>query len=113
MAFSTQTLGAYKSGVSSFHGTSSIAPKPASVLVSSRRDYKLNIVKAVAEASKISQPSSGLNGASHAHDDIVGKLKYGFGKTQLSNAKDAYRGTSLSVREKLFDAFNKTHEHWE
>lgn len=43
-------------------------------------------------------------------------LRYQFGKHtdpgSVLAPKDAYHGTAWSVRERLIDAFDKTHEHW-
>ncbi len=72
--------------------------------------------RAIAEPPAKPAPSAmpGANGssASHASNEIVNKLKYQFGKQANYNAKDAYHGTAWSVRERLIDAFDKTHEHW-
>ncbi len=62
------------------------------------------------------ETTPGLNGggqlALHTSQDITQKLKYQFGKSSGLDAKDAYLGTAWSVRERLIDAFDKTHEHW-
>ncbi|KAL6765007.1 starch phosphorylase [Haematococcus lacustris] len=74
--------------------------------------------KAIAEPpAKISPASPSLAGgngsaSSYATADISNKLKYQFGKSSASDVKDAYHGAAWSVRERLIDAFDKTHEHW-
>lgn len=47
-----------------------------------------------------------------ASTDIASKLRYLFGRNGDYSVADAYKGTAWSVREKLIDSFNKTHEHW-
>jgi hypothetical protein len=76
-------------------------------------------IRAIAEPptrQSVKTAGPGLNGggdhAKHTVADIESKLKYQFGKSSDWTAKDAYLGTAWSVRERLIDAFDKTHEHW-
>ena len=46
-------------------------------------------------------------------DEILNKVEFvaGGDKANLT-PKDAYMGAAFSVREKLFDSFNRTHKYW-
>ena len=72
--------------------------------------------RAIAEPPARSSPAppamSNGSSAAHTSEDIVKKLKYNFGKQTDYSKKDAYHGTAWSVRERLVDAFDKTHEYW-
>ncbi|GFR50336.1 hypothetical protein Agub_g12544 [Astrephomene gubernaculifera] len=70
-------------------------------------------VSAVAEADKTAAINkSGTSSVPATTKDIENKLRYLFGRNEVSTPNDAYQGTAWSVRERLIDAFNKTHEHW-
>lgn len=70
-------------------------------------------VAAVAEAEKTATTASSSASAAPVVADISHKLRYQFGKTaHPQSARDAYLGTAWSVREKLIDSFDKTHEYW-
>ncbi|KAG2434907.1 hypothetical protein HYH02_012105 [Chlamydomonas schloesseri] len=68
-------------------------------------------VQAVAEAERPTAAKSSASAEPVTHD-ITSKLKYLFGRNGDYTNADAYQGTAWSVREKLIDSFNKTHEHW-
>ncbi len=71
-------------------------------------------VAAVAEAEKTATTTSSSASAAPVAADISHKLRYQFGKTATpQSARDAYLGTAWSVREKLIDSFDKTHEYWQ
>ena len=85
------------------------APVPIySLKAATSRSGRLE-VRAVAEAQRTFSLSSA---APAPLEDISSKLRYLFGKNGDYSARDAYNGTAWSVREKLIDSFNKTHEHW-
>jgi glycogen phosphorylase len=67
-------------------------------------------VFAIAEAERTAAPASGK---AMAVPEIATKLKYTVGKPAEPTLKDLYQATAWSVREKLIDAFEKTHDHWE
>lgn len=47
-------------------------------------------------------------------DDIMTKIEFvAGGDKNKPTPFDLYQGTAYSVREKLFDSFNKTHKYWE
>jgi hypothetical protein len=72
-------------------------------------------VRAIAEPPSKLAPGHGLNGAGPAvARDIEVKLKYQLGLQpgQTASARDAYQAAAWSVRERLIDAFDKTHAHW-
>ncbi|GLC52978.1 Transcription factor [Pleodorina starrii] len=69
-------------------------------------------VAAVAEAEKTAATTRGGAASVPAPVDIANKLRYLFGRNGDYTNADAYHGTAWSVREKLIDSFNKTHEHW-
>jgi starch phosphorylase len=65
--------------------------------------------RAIAEAQRAVAGSSSTPAAA----DIDAKLRYGFGKAEgPEGVADAYLGTAWSVRERLIDSFDKTHEYW-
>lgn len=86
--------------------------KPALPRSAAARPQQLR-VSAIAEAEKTSTAkSSPASGASVA-SDVSNKLRYQFGKAEGNvSARDAYQGAAWSVRERLLDAFDKTHAHW-
>ncbi|KXZ54777.1 hypothetical protein GPECTOR_4g847 [Gonium pectorale] len=70
-------------------------------------------ISAVAEAERTAPTTRGSTPAVPAPTaDIANKLRYLFGRNGDYTSTDAYQGTAWSVREKLIDSFNKTHEFW-
>ncbi|PNH00280.1 Glycogen phosphorylase 1, partial [Tetrabaena socialis] len=67
------------------------------------------LVSAVAEAEKTAVATTAVPAVTA---DIAKKLRYQFGRNGDYTVADAYQGTAWSVREKLIDAFNHTHDHW-
>lgn len=46
-------------------------------------------------------------------EDILNKVEFVAGGDRAHLTPfDLYQGTAYSVREKLFDSFNKTHKYW-
>lgn len=72
-------------------------------------------VQAISEATK-STPSQRSKGSSTMGpspvSDIKNVMTYRFGKRGDYSSKDVYNGTAWSVRDRLMDSFDKTHEHW-
>lgn len=73
-------------------------------------------VRAIAEAARSFKSggafgNSGMANAAPA-ESIKHELAYRFGKRADYAPRDLYNGTAWSVREKLIDSFDKTHDYW-
>lgn len=90
-------------------------PRKTSTAVFKRVSRANLKVKAVAQPPELESVHKSIgNGAgpSHAAGDVANKLRYQFGKKTADTPRDAYHGTAWSVRERLIDSFDKTHEYW-
>ena len=72
-----------------------------------RSALRVNAILEKGNASNVS-----VSSPSATSKEIMDKLLLVYGKTDIKDAKDVYQGVAWTVRERLMDAFEKTHAHW-